>query len=401
MGYLFGNHNINFQKNVDDRTESSLFMDMTIEELLGLKHPVQSPVEEPLPIKSNSSSDIEFSFLFFSDVRKDITDKEKYDFMRDITLFADREGFSSIYLPERHFYEFGSIYANSAVMASYLIPQTENIRFRTAGISLPLHHPAEIVEWWAMNDILSGGRVDLGFGSGWNKSDFIFSPDNYENRREICSERIEIVKKLWRGEAVAFPGPEGIDIPVTIYPRPIQKELNVWLLVAKNDDAFIHAGKKGYNVFTMLYGNNLDAMGKKIKLYRQAREEAGYDPKKGTVSLMLHTLVHKNLDLVQRSVEQPFKAYIKSALDAHIKADFVASNEDIGEEEKKKMLAYAYQRYFKTSGLFGKVDEVKKIVDKAIEVGVDDIACLVDFGVDYSVVRDSLPYLKQLVSHYL
>src|SRR5687768_13275606 len=148
-----------------------------------------------------------FSFLFFSDLRKDIPDAEKYRFMRDITVFADQTGFTAVYIPERHFSEFGSIYANSALIASYLVPQTHRIRFRTAGISVPLHHPAEVVEWWAMIDNLSGGRVDLGFGSGWSKPDFILAPQAYENRREICAERIQLIRRLWRGESVSFPGP--------------------------------------------------------------------------------------------------------------------------------------------------------------------------------------------------
>jgi natural product biosynthesis luciferase-like monooxygenase protein len=370
-------------------------MTTSIEELLGIKPPTAS--------RKKGSNQISFSFLFFSDVRKDVTDKQKYEFVRDITVFADRAGFTAIYLPERHFYEFGSIFANSAVMASYLIPQTTRIRFRTAGISLPLHHPAEIVEWWAMNDILSGGRVDLGFGSGWNKPDFIYAPEKYTDRRQICSDWISLVQKLWRGETVNFPGPDGELIPIAVYPRPLQKELNVWLLVTKNDDGFLYAGRQGYNVFTMLYGNSFEAMGEKIALYRQGREEAGYDPKGGIVTLMLHTLVHESRYLVHNAVELPFKAYIKSSLDAHVQADLDergVTNESVSAKEKAKILDYAYQRYVKTAAIFGTVDDARKVVDEAIAIGVNDIACLVDFGVDYSLVKESLSYLGHLISHY-
>ena len=370
-------------------------MKTSIEELLGLK-----------PLAANrqkASNRISFSLLFFSDVRKDVTDRQKYQVLRDITVFADRAGFTAIYIPERHFYEFGSIFANSAIVASYLIPQTTRIRFRTAGISLPLHHPAEIVEWWAMNDILSGGRVDLGFGSGWNKPDFIYAPDEYADRRKICSERIPLVQKLWRGETVTFPGPGGEPIQIAVYPRPVQKELNVWLLVTKNDDGFRYAGRQGYNVFTMLYGNSFELMKQKILLYRQGREEAGYDPETGIVTLMLHTLVHNNRDLVREAVEVPFKAYINSALEAHVQADLDARgaiDERASAQQKAKMLDYAYQRYFKTAAIFGTVDDSRKVVDRAIATGVNDIACLVDFGVDYPLVKESLFYLEQLISYY-
>lgn len=368
-------------------------MTPTIEQLLGLP--------AAMPRERKPRAGMRFSFLFFSDVRKDISDAEKYAFMRDVTVFADRAGFEAIYLPERHFHEFGSIYANPAIVAAHLIPQTSRIRFRTAGVSLPLHHPAEVVEWWAMNDVLSQGRVDLGFGSGWAKEDFILAPENYEDRRRICSERISVIQRLWRGETVAFPGPGGQQIAIGVHPRPVQRELKVWFLVTQSDEGFIHAGRQGYNVFTMLYGNNLDAMRGKIALYREARRQAGLDPDAGVVSLMLHTLVLEDGARVAKVVEGPFKAYIRSSLEAHLKAAVdEKGGTPLGEAEKAKVLDYAYQRYFRTGAIFGTVEEGRRIVDQAIAAGVDEIACLVDFGVDYSVVRQSLPHLQRLAASY-
>ena len=136
-------------------------------------------------------------------------------------------------------------------------------------------------------------------------------------------------------------------------------------------------------------------MSKKVALYRKARKEAGHD--EGTVTLMLHTLIYKNYDEVQKRVEKPFKEYIKSALQAHANA---AENQEFTEDEKSKMLEYAYQRYFKTAGLFGTLEDATRIVDEAIEIGINEIACLVDFGVDYNFVIKSMPYLQELVSIY-
>lgn len=347
---------------------------------------------------SDASQHMRFSFLFFSDVRQDVSDAKKYEFMLDVTLFADKNGFEAIYLPERHFHEFGSIHANSAVMASHLIAQTERVRFRTAGVSLPLHHPAAVVEAWAMNDVLSGGRVDLGFGSGWNKADFIYAPEHYENRRQVCSETIPIVQRLWAGESVAFPGPGGDEVSIRVFPRPIQPKLNVWLLVTQNEEGFAHAGRQGYNIFTMLYGNNLDAMAKKVDVYRRARESVGLDPNAGTVTLTLHTLLLNSVQEVQDAVRGPFRQYIKSSLDAHMQARVDQGEANVlSEHEKEKMLDYAYQRYFQTAALFGSVADGRAFVNQAKSVGVDEIACLVDFGVDYEVVKRSLPYLAKLV----
>lgn len=335
---------------------------------------------------------LSFSYLFFSDVRKDVPDRDKYGFARDLVEFADQTGFEAVYFPERHFHEFGSIYASNAVMAGYFAPLTRNVRLRTAAVTVTTHHPVEIVESWAMVDILSNGRVDLGFGNGWNKADFIVSPDTYEDRAALRNERIPLIQKLWRGESVSFAGPDGEAFDITVYPRPLQPELNVWY-VTTSEAGFRHAGAHGYNVFTMLSGTDLKELGKNVASYRQARTQAGFDAESGTVTLMMHTFVHPDSEWVERSVAAPFKSYIRSSVVPHMKA----IGKQLEREEIDKMVDYSYARYFQTGGIFGPVEHCQAQLDRAREAGIDEIAFLQDFGVDYAAVRASLSHLKQLV----
>lgn len=346
-----------------------------------------------LETSAKTDKGISFSYLFFSDVRRDVSDREKYHFARELVEFADQSGFEAAYFPERHFHEFGSIYANNGIVAAYFAPLTRNIRLRTAAVTATLHHPVEIVENWAMVDILSDGRVDLGFGNGWNKADFILSPHTYKDRIALRNEQIPLIQRLWRGETVHFPGPDGEMFPTTVYPRPVQKELNVWY-VTTSKQGFEHSGKHGYNVFTMLSpGVDLNELGKNIDAYRQARQEAGLDPEAGTVSLMMHTFVHPDMEWVQRVVASPFKEYIRSSLLPHMKA----AGKQVSDEEVDRMVDYSYARYFQTGGIFGPLEDCRKQVARAVGAGVNEIAFLQDFGVDYSAVRKSLVYLKQLV----
>lgn len=336
--------------------------------------------------------EVKFSYIFFSDVRKDISDAEKYAFVRELVEFADRSGFEAVCFPERHFYEFGSIYANSAVVAGYFAPLTRNVRLRAVSVSCPLHHPAEVVENWAMIDILSNGRVDLGFGSGWNKADFILAPDAFARRSEVRDETVPIIQKLWRGETVDFPGPDGEIFPTKVYPRPIQPELNVWYSTF-SEHGFAHAGRQGYNVFTMLLAIEFDELERKIAIYRQARAEAGHDPATGVVSLLMHTFVHPDMEWVLEVVSDPFKDYIRSSIVPQMKA----LDKHFDEAETEKIINYSFSRYFHTSGIFGPVETCQQQVDRAVQAGVNEIAFLPDFGVDYAAVRKSLPHLKQLV----
>jgi natural product biosynthesis luciferase-like monooxygenase protein len=337
-------------------------------------------------------SGITFSCIFFSDIRKDVTSSARFRFVRELVEFADQSGFEAVCFPERHFHEFGSIYANNAVAAAYFAPLTKRVRLRAAAVSAPLHHPAEVVENWAMVDILSGGRVDLGFGAGWNKPDFILSPDTYSDRFNLRDQRIPIIQKLWRGESVAFPGPGGEMFAVTVHPRPIQPELNVWYSTFSNH-GFEHAGRMGYNIFTMLVPANLEALGQKISLYRKARAGAGFDPAAGIVSLLMHTFVHPDMDWVQHVVSAPFREYIASSVVPQMKA----LDKHFDDSELEKIVDYSYARYFRTGGIFGSIEDSQKQIDRAIATGVNDIAFLLDFGVDYEAVKQSLEYVKRLV----
>ncbi len=348
----------------------------------------------PLPGNAERQKDqqIEFSVIFFSDVNQALANK--YQLVFDLCAFADEHGFTAVWVPERHFHPFGGIYPNPSVLASALAVRTNRLRIRSGSVVLPLHHPAEVAETWSMVDNLSDGRVDLGFASGWDVNDFILSPDTFANVREVWHERIPIVQKLWRGEEVAFPNGRGELSQIRIYPTPVQKEVNVWLTVTRSDDSFIYAGRKGYNVLTMLQGIDLDQLGNKIRLYRNGRKESGLDEHGGTITLMLHTFVNANSGIVEEAVRKPFWSYIRSALSGHIK--HFRPDETPTAAELDKIVDYSYERYFRTAALFGSVADAKKTTEHAIAVGVNEIACLMDFGVDYQLVMDSLPFLFQL-----
>ncbi|MEM0672012.1 MULTISPECIES: MupA/Atu3671 family FMN-dependent luciferase-like monooxygenase [Dickeya] len=343
-----------------------------------------------------SSAGISFSYLFFSDVRKDVSDRDKYRFARELVEFADQAGFEAVCFPERHFYEFGSIYANNSIAAAYFAPLTKNVRLRSAAVTNTLHHPVEIVENWAMVDILSDGRVDLGVGSGWNKADFILSPETYEDRAKIRDQRIPVIQKLWRGDTVDFPGPGGEIFPTVVYPRPIQQEINIWYF-SLSEQGFRHAGLHGYNVFGMLHGIDLHEFRKYVDVYRAARAEAGLDPHSGRVTLMMHAFVHPDQEWVQQVVREPFKAYIRSSIIPQMKA----RDKHFDNSQIDHILDYAYARYFKTGGIFGPLEECQKQIDLAIASGVNEIAFLQDFGIDYAAVRNAFGYLQQLVEFNL
>ena len=349
------------------------------------------------PDAKRDEKQIDFSLFYFSSDARNTTG-DRYRLLIEGAKFADQHGFSAVWTPERHFHEFGGLFPNPSVASAALATITTRIQIRAGSVVLPLHNPIRVAEEWALVDNLSNGRVAVSFASGWHADDFVFAPDNYRNRKEIMIEEIETVRRLWRGEAVSSRGGAGNQVEVRIRPRPIQSELPIWLTAAGNPETFRMAGEIGANLLTHLLGQSLEELSGKIEVYRDAwkKRHAG----NGHVTLMLHTFVGQDREYVREKVRKPFCDYLKDSADL-TKGLARSLGKDIGsaeftEDDMQAILSHAFDRYFETSGLFGTPDECLRMVDNLKSIGVDEVACLIDFGVDVDSVMTSLQYLDEV-----
>ncbi len=337
---------------------------------------------------------------------------DKYRLMLDAGRYFDEHGFDSVWTPERHFHAFGGPFPNPSVTGAALAAVTKNLAIRSGSCVSPLHHPIRIAEEWAVVDNLSDGRVGLAFAAGWQPNDFVIRPDAYPNQKAVMIEQIDVVRRLWRGEAVEFENPLGESVALTTLPRPVQPELPFWITTAGNPDTYRLAGRMGANVLTHLLGQTLEEVAGKIAAYREARADAGLDPDGGTVTLMLHTFVGDDDDRVRELVREPMKDYLRASMKLVLGfawtfpafkrpggPDSTPEDIDLGSlsaEETEAILDFAFDRYYETSGLFGTPDTCVDITARCAAIGVDEIACLLDFGVDTDAVLDGLPQLEEV-----
>jgi natural product biosynthesis luciferase-like monooxygenase protein len=342
---------------------------------------------------------LDFSFFFFSDDGA-TTSEGKYQLLLECARFADRNGFAAIWTPERHFMPFGGLYPNPAVITAALAMVTERMQLRAGSVVLPLQNPVRVAEEWAAVDNLSGGRVGVAFASGWHPDDFVLAPDNYPGRRERMFDGIEMVKKLWRGETLRLRNGVGSEIDVRIFPNPLQRELPVWV-TATSQETFVRAGEIGAHVLTGLMEQSLEQCGHNIQLYRQSLERHGFDPQAGRAVVMLHTFLGGELEIVKEKVRQPFCNYLKSFLRV-IEKNFIDNPnaevdvKTITSGDRQALLNYAFERYFKTSALLGTIESCQPVINMLKAIDVDEVACLLDFGLDAGSILEGLDYLKRL-----
>ncbi len=341
--------------------------------------------------RARGTGGMDFSFIFFSSKRSEPV-AGAYDYVLDIARYADANGFKAVWVPERHFFEFGGLFPDPGTLLANVAAQTSRIRLRSGSVVLPLHHPTRVVESWSMLDHLSNGRVDMAFASGWNPNDFVSSPHTFGHAREVWFERMAEVDRLWRGDAVEYANGKLEKVAIKVHPRPLQPRLNIWMTITGNEQSFVEAGRRGYNVLTMLMSKPLEELAANIARYRTARREAGLAPDGGVVSLMLHTFVHDDAEKVERCVREHYFDYIRDGLKGHIQS----LRQKPTEEEIDKIVEHSVQHQRRNSALFGDVEHCHATVQRLRAVGVDEIACLVDFGISQSEMRDTLPFVREL-----
>ena len=340
-----------------------------------------------------------FSLFYFASAGDNVG-RDKYRLLLEGAKFADEAGFAAVWTPERHFHQFGGLYPNPYVTGGAVAAITKNIRIRAGSVVLPLHHPVRVAEEWSVVDNLSNGRVEISVASGWNINDFVFAPQNYAERKKRLTEQIEAVRKLWRGETQIFPGVDGHETAINILPRPVQPELPIWLSAFGSVDTFKLAGSIGAGILTHLVGQNVEDLASKIAAYREALRINGYDPNAGAVAVMLHTFLGEDSEFVNTVVRTPFLDYLRSSMDL---GKNVASSIGVNLEADKiteaginSLVGVAFERYSRSRALFGTLQSCQPLLDRLEAAGVNEIACLVDFGVDEDLVLSSLKYLKQL-----
>ncbi|WP_151718842.1 MupA/Atu3671 family FMN-dependent luciferase-like monooxygenase [Gemmobacter serpentinus] len=417
----------NFFTGMDDRIDrdagavwlavTSLSFDISVLELFwtlarGFKLVLTS--DENRALVSNgrigSAKGMEFSLYYWGN--DDGAGPKKYELLLNGARFADEHGFCAVWTPERHFHAFGGPYPNPSVTGAAVAAVTKRIGVRAGSVVLPLHHPARVAEDWAVIDNLTNGRAGLAIASGWQPDDFVLRPENTPpDNKKAMLQGIDQLRRMWRGEAVDFPTKSGT-FGVVTQPRPVSKEIELWVTTAGNPATWREAGEIGANVLTHLLGQSVDEVAEKIAIYHAALRKAGHDPANFKVTLMLHTYVCRDREQARRVAEKPMKDYLAAAVGlvkqyawafpAFKKPAGVDNPMDIdlrslSAEENDAILDFAFQRYFEDSGLFGTVEDALDRVESLKRIGVTEVACLIDYGIAPEVVMEGLYPLAEVL----
>ena len=109
---------------------------------------------------------------------------------------------------------------------------------------------------------------------------------------------------------------------------------------------------------------------------------------------MLHTFVGPDEDAVKQAVREPFKRYLESSVDLWQVGESRLC--DMSPRKRTDLLEYAFERYYQKTALMGAPASCAKMVQACARAGVDEIACLIDFGLPPETIMNGLEHLDVL-----
>ncbi len=325
---------------------------------------------------------------------------QTYEDILTVARAADRLGFHALWTPERHFQQVGQVFPSPPVLSAALAVATERIGIRAGSVVLPLHHPLRVVEDWAVVDNLSHGRVGLSVATGWHSADFTLAPGHYEDRRARTMAAVPELRRLWAGEPGEYPDGTGQPVQVTPQPRPVQGTLPLWITTSGNPATWEAAGGLRAGVLGATVGQTRDELADRIARYRAAcaaaPDQGGTDAH-GRVTLMVHTFVGEDDAHVRRLAGAPLKEYLANYT-RQTSANRAAGPEGaaLTEQQTAMLTEFAFERYLSWGTLLGSPGHCAKMLADLEELGCDEVACFIDFGIGTDEVLAGLDRLAEL-----
>jgi probable F420-dependent oxidoreductase len=160
---------------------------------------------------------------------------------------------------------------------TYAAARTTEIRLGVAVINLPFISPTYLAKQASTLDVLSGGRFDLGLGTGWSEVEFIATGSNPNPRGRRTEEYLQVLRALWNDEVSAFDGEFYTVSPSVMAPRPIQPGGPPILLGGTADAALRRAGRLAAGWVSSSRAT-LNDIARATQIVRRAAEESGRDP---------------------------------------------------------------------------------------------------------------------------
>jgi alkanesulfonate monooxygenase SsuD/methylene tetrahydromethanopterin reductase-like flavin-dependent oxidoreductase (luciferase family) len=250
-----------------------------------------------------------YSHLMLCDRREGLSSQERYEQQLEEVRLMEELGYWCCWFAEHHFAGY-ALMPDCLLMAAAAARETTRIRLGAGVVVLPFqHHPIRVVEQAAMVDCLSHGRLELGFGRGYQPHEFTGFGITLEEGHDRFEQGLRvIVQALDQLDDFTYDSPLFKGERITIWPRPVQRPIPCWGAAISNA-SFIHYGQLGWPILTFPSNQPPDLLRTQIDTYRRVYCEHGYDPSRMRIGLTMFTYVAEDAAEAHATFERGMAHY--------------------------------------------------------------------------------------------
>lgn len=137
---------------------------------------------------------------FFSRLLDAVPAGERYKLAEEQIIFAEKLGFETAWVAQHHFHPQEGGLPSPLVFLSNIAAKTKSIKLGTGVITLPMENPVRVAEDAAVIDLLSNGRLELGFGTGGTRESFEVFGVNPDKRGEVYGHHLKVLRQAFAGD---------------------------------------------------------------------------------------------------------------------------------------------------------------------------------------------------------
>ncbi len=322
-----------------------------------------------------------------------------------LSVLAEELGFSTIKMTEHYLHPYGGYCPSPLIFLSTVAAKTKTIRLMTGCILPAFHHPIQIAAHTALVDVISGGRLDVGFGRAYLPYEFAAFGVDLDDSRDRYTKTILAVQELWQkphcdGHSEFFQYTKA-----TSYPSPIQTpHPPVWGAAVNSRQSFAWLGEQGFNLLISPPLGKLENILPLIDIYRSTYVEH-HKESAPQVAISLPLLINESEETAIRQSDLYLASYLNTWAGATQEWDHTTSSDYPKYTGMAKILrAYSPQAMRQNgSAIVGSPQSVLDKVESLTRLlQVDQILWQIDYGCQpYEVSKKSLELFYKYVIPFL
>jgi probable LLM family oxidoreductase len=224
-----------------------------------------------------------FAAAMFNDT-KDKTNAEVIGQLLERIEYADKAGLDVFGIGEHHRKEF--LDSAPTMILAAAAARTKRIRLTSAVTVISAADPVRVFQNFATLDLISNGRAEIVAGRGSFVEAYPLFGYKLEDYDSLFAEKLDLLLKIRDNEAITWSGKFRAPLHnQSIYPRPVQSSMPIWLGVGGTPQSFVRAGVLGLPLMVAIIGGETHRFRPLIDLYREAGEKAGHSPDRLKVGL--------------------------------------------------------------------------------------------------------------------